>query len=154
MTLVRGPEMLGLAMRFKVHIDGLDLGHWASCKGLTVTFRSDMVREGGNYEYESILPDRIEYATVSLQRAMSLEESTRVQRWLQRFAGNWISGYGPMTDHPGSTASIVLCDANGQTVAAWTLRRVFPRSWKGPDLDGRSSAVAIETLDLVHEGFL
>ncbi|BCB88711.1 phage tail protein [Phytohabitans suffuscus] len=146
--------MLGLAMRFKVQIDGLDLGHWATCKGLHVTFKSDLVREGGNYEYAPILPDRIEYATVTLQRAMSPEASDRVQRWLRDFADNWMTGYGRFQDHPGATASISLCDATGQVVASWTLRRVFPRSWRGPDLDGRSSAVAVETLDLVHEGFL
>ena len=31
---------------------------------------------------------------------------------------------------------------------------MLPRSWKGPDLLAKDGTVAVETLELVHEGFL
>jgi len=37
-------------------------------------------------------------------------------------------------------------------VARWQLRRAWPAKWEGPSLDAKTSEVAIETLELVHEG--
>ena len=39
-------------------------------------------------------------------------------------------------------------------VANWMLRNVFPSKWSGPDLDATGNRVAVEQLELVHEGFL
>jgi phage tail-like protein len=37
---------------------------------------------------------------------------------------------------------------------SWSLRGVHPASWTGPTLDAGSTKVAIEVLELVHEGFI
>jgi phage tail-like protein len=144
---------LGLAMRFRVSVDGINLGSWASCAGLSVEFRSKRVGEGGNYEYSVILPERIEYRTVTLRRAMSMQESATVQRWLTGVVSGWYQASNP-TDFGPRTAEIELFDATGGKVATWTLRNVFPARWSGPDLDATGSRVAIEQLELTHEGFL
>ena len=34
----------------------------------------------------------------------------------------------------------------------WSLAGCFPVKWQGPDLKTDSNAVAIETLELVHQG--
>jgi phage tail-like protein len=39
-------------------------------------------------------------------------------------------------------------------VASWSLQNVLPNMWKGPALNATSREVALETLELVHEGFL
>ncbi|MGX7826376.1 phage tail protein [Actinokineospora sp. 24-640] len=39
-------------------------------------------------------------------------------------------------------------------IASWTLRDAIPISWKGPDLNTKGGDVAIESLTLVHRGFL
>lgn len=145
---------LGLSMRFTVKVDTLDLGSWSSCRGLDVTFKSERIREGGSYQYQTILPEYVEYSMITLQRAMSSTESQKVQSWLQDISQKWIGGLGDFQDNPGSPASITLLDASNKEVITWHLRRVFPYQWKGPDLDSQKSAVAIETLQLVHEGFL
>jgi hypothetical protein len=49
--------------------------------------------------------------------------------------------------------AITLYDSNDDPVLRWELIGVHPAAWKGPDLDATSSKVAIETLELVHEGF-
>jgi phage tail-like protein len=37
-------------------------------------------------------------------------------------------------------------------VARWLVRRAWPQKWVGPDLRGLGNEVAIETLELAHEG--
>ncbi|BFU47454.1 phage tail protein [Krasilnikovia sp. MM14-A1004] len=144
---------LGMSMRFRVSVDGINLGSWATCAGLSVEFKNTQVTEGGNYEYAVILPDRVEYRAITLRRAMSLQESAILQRWLHGVVSGWYNAASPRDFGP-RTAEIELFDATGTAVASWTLRNVYPSRWVGPDLDATGSRVAEETLELVHEGFL
>lgn len=144
---------LGMSMRFRVSVDGINLGSWATCAGLSVEFKNRRVNEGGNYEYSVILPERVEYRAVTLRRAMSPQESAIVQRWLTGVVSGWYNADSPR-DYGPRTAEIELFDAAGAVVAAWTLRNVFPSRWSGPDLDATGSRIAVEALELVHEGFL
>jgi phage tail-like protein len=145
---------LGMAMRFRISVDGINLGSWATCAGLSVEFKNRRVTEGGNYEYSVILPERVEYRAVTLRRAMSQQESAIVQRWLTGVVSGWYNATSPRDFGP-RTAEIELFDASGSAVvASWTLRNVYPSRWTGPDLDATGSRVAVEALELVHEGFL
>ncbi|MBX9394360.1 phage tail protein [Streptomyces sp. TRM72054] len=153
---MRDDDMLGMAMRFHVVVDGVDLGGWASCKGLGVTFVNEDVEPGGVYEYAVILPGRLQYSTITLERAMSAGDSARLQAWLRQVVTAWYRDENA-DDYPGVTAQIVLLDARNDRrfpVASWSLRNVYPKSWKGPDLDATSGNVAVETLELAHQGFL
>jgi phage tail-like protein len=145
---------LGMSMRFRVSVDGINLGSWATCAGLSVEFKNRRVTEGGNYEYSVILPDRVEYRAVTLRRAMSQQESAIVQRWLTGVVSGWYNAASPRDFGP-RTAEIELFDASGSAVvASWTLRNVYPARWTGPDLDATGNRIALEALELVHEGFL
>ncbi|HEY0638291.1 MAG TPA: phage tail protein [Pseudonocardiaceae bacterium] len=144
---------LGLSTRFRVVVQDVDLGGWATCRGLLVDFRHEMLKEGGHYDGFTIMPDRVLYSPISLSRAMNATDSAAVHGWLQRVVREWYadSGDGGYTDH---TAQITLLDAHQETVMTWRLRNVYPLKWRGPDLDAQAGNVAIETLDLAHEGFL
>jgi phage tail-like protein len=159
--------LLALTSRFHVSIKDtekdVDLGGWARCQGLQVKFNPEPIKEGGNYQYEPILQGHIQYPNVTLTRAMNGEDTKKVQEWLAERAKNWIDGLSSGNSglrrmvHMkgfGGTAKITLYDAHGQEVSNWTLRNVFPAMWKGPDLDASTLGVAIETLELAHEGFL
>ena len=50
------------------------------------------------------------------------------------------------------SVGIVLLDEQRQEVARWALRRAWPSKWTGPELRGLGNEVAIETLELSHEG--
>jgi len=143
--------MLALTTRFHVSVDGVDLGGWARCQGLEVKFNPEMQKEGGNYQYETVLPGWIKYPVVTLARAMNAADTAKVQSWLRDRASSWIDAN---KSGGGGTAQITLFDAHAQKVASWTLRNVYPDSWKGPDLDAGTLGIATETLVLVHEGFL
>ena len=48
--------------------------------------------------------------------------------------------------------SIVLLDRKGDEVARWNFVRAWPTKWNGPALNAEGSDIAIETLELAHEG--
>lgn len=141
---------LGLAMRFDVIVDGYSLGSWSSCKGLTVAFDTIKINELGQHAWTTNLPNRAKYTPVTLTRAMTAGDWDTTKRWLQRVIGDgWVTGAA--TEH---TATITLRDAKRAEVAVWSLRNALPSAWKGPQLDAAGKAVALETLELIHEGFL
>ena len=47
---------------------------------------------------------------------------------------------------------ITLLDQTDNPVLSWRLRNAWPRKWCGPVLNAGSSEVAIEELELAHEG--
>jgi phage tail-like protein len=144
---------LGLTTRFRVVVQDVDLGGWATCRGLLVDFKHEALKEGGHYDSVTIMPDRVLYTPITLTRAMNATDSAAVQSWLSRVVEEW---YGDSSDggYSDRTAQITLLDAYQEQVATWRLRNVYPLRWRGPDLDARTGNVAVETLDLAHEGFL
>ena len=143
MTLANNAS-LGLETRFKVVVDGIDLGGWHSCKGLAVNFHLEPIEEGGEYGFKHWLPGCLDYPTIKLERAMTASDAPRVQQWLASKIDNF----------DGGTAQITLLDSRGASVHTWSLRNVHPMSWTGPNLEASSARVATETLELAHEGFL
>jgi phage tail-like protein len=166
--------ILGLQARFLVSVDGVNLGGWGKCTGLRVDFKPEVISEGGNYDYQPILPGHLEWSAVTLERAMSAAESRKVQQWLSNRVQTWVhaasSGHGALeqglnmissaigagniVSGAGGTAQITLCDAAGDPVITWQLRNVYPSKWEGPSLDASSGGIAMEKLELMHEGFL
>jgi phage tail-like protein len=149
---------IGLAMRFRVLVDGLsggtlDLGQWSSCKGLRADYNPRRFRAHGNAGYEHVLPGALSYPVIQLERAMDPVSSAALQKWLKAQAAQ-LYGEPGATTPVGTTAHIVLMDRAGSQVAAWDLRAARPSAWVGPTLNAFDSKVAIETLELVHEGFL
>jgi phage tail-like protein len=51
------------------------------------------------------------------------------------------------------SGSILVRDPAGeQVVMEWQFQRAFPCKWIGPELDAQQSKVAVETLELCHQG--
>lgn len=144
----------GLAMRFQVTVDGLRLGSWSVCKGLKVTLKVTKVVSGGDYSTQRILPDHVEYDNITLERAVHPTESMTVKRWLEGRVKDWMNWNGSGNIYAGGTAKIILLGAQGTEVMRWNLTGVYPVSWSGPSLDATQNKVAIETLELAHQGFL
>lgn len=142
-------DQLGLSFRFDVVIDGYDLGSWSGCKGLGVRFQLVKFTELGEHQRSSYVPGGTEYTAVTLSRAMAAGDWDTTKRWLEAVASDgWLTSSSPYT------ATVTLRDAQLAEVASWTLRNAFPASWKAPVLEAGGRNVAIESLELVHEGFL
>ena len=54
----------------------------------------------------------------------------------------------------GISFAISLMDEIGEPVKRWDLIRAFPVKWAGPDLKASAGELAIESLEIAHEGIL
>lgn len=157
---VLGPAMLalqpplGLAMRFDVVIGTMNLGSWSACRGIQVDFKPTRFRELGTNGYQRVLLPDIDYSVITLERAMDSRNSAMIQRWLAMQARLWLTGTATGAPYPGETGRITLYDTRAVPVASWTIYGVYPSKWIGPTLSGKDSGVALEQLELAHEGFL
>lgn len=144
--------MLPTTMRFEVTIGDRDLGSWSHCSGLTVKFENKamaMPTAGGDAPTTpmTVVPGQPTFDTVKLKRALTESGAQKVQDWLRDHAA--------LKATP-TTARIKLVDPWGEEVVSWTLGNVMPARWTGPDMDGTPSSkqVALEQLELSHDGFL
>jgi phage tail-like protein len=101
-------------------------------------------QEGNKPDFTWYFPGNTKYHPIKLSRACSKEGTAKVMKWLSAMQKTPKFGSGKIT----------LKDAWTQEVATWELRRVLPSKWSGPSFDANGSGVAIEQLELVHEGFL
>jgi phage tail-like protein len=147
--------MFGMTMRFKVVVPALgkDLGRWSSCKGLKVTFNTTTIKEGGDYTASTFLPDRVEYGRVTLERAMTKGDSANVVDWLRKVQSNWLTP--TPTPLQLGHVSVILFDATGdEIVMSWSLSNACPVSWSCSPFTTGQGGIAVETLELLHQGFL
>jgi len=64
---------------------------------------------------------------------------------------NWlVDGMNGLVQRaPGS---VVLLDENRNEVMRWNFTRGWPCKWTGPGLNAKNNEIAIETLEICHEG--
>src|ERR1700722_7578331 len=79
----------GLTMRFSVAVDGLSLGLWRSCKGLTVELKYKTFEEGGGYLGDVAIPEKLAYGRVTMEPAIEQSSSQTVQAWLKGYIYQW-----------------------------------------------------------------
>jgi phage tail-like protein len=51
-----------------------------------------------------------------------------------------------------ATVTIILLDEQHNEVMRWNFRRAWPCKWTGPALNAKSNVIAIESLEICHEG--
>jgi phage tail-like protein len=136
----------GLGLRFVAEVDladGTKLGAWQKVEGLTVEYEIHEYKEGGVNDFIHRLPSRAKYQNVKLTRPIT-PDTSKVAEWVSK-----VSPTGKRTQ-----ARISVKDAAGTEIVAWTLEEVFPAKWTGPTLDVGQNQVALEVLELAHNGFL
>jgi len=149
----------GMAMRFGVTVDDMtnctSLGLWQSCKGLQVELQYKKFDQGGEYTAQCILPDKLAYGKVTLERAIDPTFSPAVQAWLKDYVSDWTSYAVTTGGNPRSTSlTITLLDYQLDKVTSWTLNGARPSKWSGPSLGATDNKVATEALEFEHAGFL
>lgn len=132
------------SLRFRVKIDGHgDLGNWSKCDGLSVEYDVFEYKEGGENAFVHRIPGRAKYQNVKLTRPVN-KDSKKVANWMAKLK----------IEVKRQTAEISALDTEGNPIATWNLEGVFPVKWNGPSLDVGANSVAMETLELAHNGFL
>ncbi len=130
-----------VAFRFEVTFDGLASGGFAECSGLQLETEVQEYAEGGQNDRVHKFATRTKQAPLVLKRGI-------VDRELWDWFFDVSQGKAQFRD-----GTVLVRDPSGsEIVAEWQLRRAFPSKWAGPDLNAGQSAVAMETLELTHNG--
>lgn len=132
-----------LSYNFLVEIQGLTVGGFSDVTGLQVEMQTEDYVEGGRNGYVHKLAGPVRYpGNLILKRGIMDEDE--LWDWLHTVVS------GAVTRR---TVWIVLRDSARDEVRRWGFKNAYPIKWSGPELRASSNAVAIESVELAHEGF-
>jgi phage tail-like protein len=135
------------ASSFQVTIQGvLDdgrsvRGSFAEVSGLEVTITPIEYRNGSEDITVRKLPGLKKFTNITLKRG-AIGDLTLWQ-WIKTV----MDGRAQRAD-----GTITLLDESRQPVMVWKFRRAWPCKWSGPSLNAKSNDVAIESIEICHEG--
>ncbi|HKE25408.1 MAG TPA: phage tail protein [Bryobacteraceae bacterium] len=115
---------------------------FSECTGMEATFEVMQVKEGGLNTHVWQLPVRASHSNITLKHGAIYAYD---DLWDWHYS--WVTGQGTRKD-----GLIVLKDNSGQPAKMWKFKRGIPTKWVGPSLNAMQSNVAIEALEIAHEG--
>jgi phage tail-like protein len=137
-TFVDASSQLSVTLR---SIGSSAAGAFSECSGLEMTLEVEEYKEGGNNGVVLKFPTRNSFSPIRLKRGVTYDQS--LWDWYYGF----VRGVGQRRD-----GLVVLQDDSRQPVKIWQFRRGLPTKFTGPTLNAAQSQVAIEELEITHEG--
>ena len=141
--------------KFSVKLGEKTVAWFTECSGLSMERTVYTHEEGGVNTHVHQLPDRSKYSSITLKRgvaAVEFQADDAPQTKADDVLWNWFQEGLYDGKVRRESVSIYLYSTDRKKVKRWDLRRAFPTKWTGPDFKSSDNSVAIETLQLVHEG--
>ena len=127
---------------FEVNWGGTKLG-FSEVTGLDVETQPIEYRDGNSQEYNVLkIPGMQKYANIVLKRGIIRTDNEFYEWW------NTVS----LDTIERRDITISLLDENHQPVMVWNVKNAWPSKVQSTDLKADDNNVAIETLELCHEG--
>jgi len=126
---------------FLVELDGIAQASFTECSGLGSHTEVIENREGGDNITPRKLPGMTKYSNIVLK--WGLADDRDLYDWHREVVTGGIRR---------RNGSIVLLDRAGAEVARWNFFAAWPAKWDAADLTAEGNDIAIETLELAHEG--
>lgn len=127
--------------RYKVEIDGLDAGGFSEVTGFDASIDVMEYREGDMVQTPMKIPGLKKYGNITLKQGLA--DSMVLYDWI-------IAGVNGAVER--KTITITLLDEEEAPAASWQVINAWPTKYTAPDFNATSSEVAIETLEIAHEG--
>jgi len=121
-----------------------DLGGEAFFKGISgLTYETEIVpvKEGGVNDTTFQLPGATKWANIVMKQGFT--SSSALIKWREE----WIKG-----QFRRLSGTIIMLDTALQSKAQWKFTRGWPTKWSMAELDASKNELAIETLEIAHEG--
>lgn len=128
---------------FKVKVPGYgDDAFFKSVSGMRYETEVVPVREGGQNLTTYQLPGAVKWSNIVLKQGFTKDSGLLKWRveWTRR-------GFGPRVN-----VTVIQLNTALEPCAEWTAVRAWPVKWEIAEFDAAKSEVAIETLELAHEG--
>ena len=117
------------------------VGGFSECSGLDLTLQPEEYKEGGNNGGVLQFASRASWTHLTLKRGVT----TNTDLWDWHYS--FVEGNGKRRD-----GVVMLLDAARGPVQAWYFRRGLPVKYSGPSLSASQNSVAIESIEIAHEG--
>ena len=128
---------------FLVEIDGITQAGFAECSGFGASNDPIEYREGGENTTVRKLPGVTKYANIVLK--WGLTDSDELYKWFRDITQGKVQR---------KNGSIILLDLDGTEKVRWNFVKGWPTKWDGPDFNAKGTDIAIETLEIAHEGIV
>jgi phage tail-like protein len=129
------------AFNFLVELEGITRAGFREASGLDTTAEPIEYREGGEAITARKLPGLVKYSNITLKWGIS--DDHELWDWHKKALQGKVER---------KNGSIILLDDAGSEKLRWNFRNAWPTKWSGPSFNATGNEVAIETLELVHEG--
>ncbi|MEH1983824.1 phage tail protein (plasmid) [Nostoc sp. UHCC 0926] len=127
---------------FLVEIDGITRAGFRECSGLDSAQDPIEYREG-NEKFLTVrkLTGLVKYSNISLKYGIT--DDQELWQWRTKAVEGTVER---------KNGSIVLLDDVGEEKMRWNFREAWPTKWTGASFNATANEVAIETLEIAHEG--
>lgn len=131
-------------VRYLLEIDGIVIAGFSQCTLPENSTETVEYREGTDRPTVRKLWSLNSYGTLTLEKGTTAD-SLALFEWRQ------LVEQGGVDDARRSIA-VVLLDEEGDPGARWEFRDAWPTQYDAPDLDAEGNEIAIESLEIDHEG--
>lgn len=127
---------------FRVSWDGQEMS-FQEVSGLDTETQVIEYRAGNSKQFSTIkMPGITKYSNVTLKKGIFKADNT-FWNWYNQIKMNTIKRV---------TITIQLLDETGTPTMTWTLQHAWPTKITGTDLKSEGNEVAVESIELAHEG--
>lgn len=127
--------------RYTIEVQGMELGGFSEVSGFDASIDVIEYREGDKVQTSMKIPGLKKYGNITLKQGVADKDA--LYKWMET---------GFEKDVNRQTVTITLLDIEGKAAASWQVINAWPTKYTAPDFNATSSEVAVETLELAHEG--
>lgn len=130
--------------RFRVDIDGIGQAGFSECTFADTSTEAIEYREGNEIPTVRKLSGLTKYGNITLK--WGITDSMDLYKWRKQIIDTGAEG-------ARKNMSITLIDEAGKDKARWDIVQAWPVKYDPTDFNAKNNEVAIETLEIAHEGF-
>jgi phage tail-like protein len=119
------------------------VGGFSECSGLGMSMKIEEFNEGGRNGEVLKFGGRTSWTNITLKKGIGA--GTALWDWHYSF----VEGRGRRRD-----GVIILLNERRMPAAIWQFKRGLPAKYTGPTLNASQSSVAIESIEIAHEGVI
>jgi phage tail-like protein len=130
--------------------DRLGDGGFQECTGLEIEMDVQELQEGGRNDGVIQRVGRGKYGRITLKRGMLYGSDRKVNVALWGWLQGILTGTRPVPRYDGTIQ--LMSEDHTAVLATWTFDRGLPAKISGPQLNAKSGDIAVEELQIAHEG--
>lgn len=130
--------------RYKVEIEGIEVAGFSEVTGVDASVDVIEYREGDMVQTPMKFPGLMKYGNITLKKGLISGDKT-IYDWM-------MAGLTGSTEMTRKTVTISMLGPDGTPKASWRAINAWPVKYTGPDFNATASEVAVETLEIAHEG--